>query len=237
LSTGVKSTITVIVFGAALFLLPTVAYSQEEDVDRLATAEARLDELEEEVADLEGRLAALESKSNTPVPFEQDVPTPPAVAVAPGESSRDQPIPIGESAKVGDWILTVDSISPAADELILSENTFNAPPDPGYQFFMVTVTLTYDGAESARPSSGLSFNAVGESNVAYDTFSPSCGVVPLDLGLADEVFSGGTIEGNVCFPVKSDDAASLVMYVEPFFTMDDSRTWFSLDEDVEPGDG
>jgi hypothetical protein len=119
LSTGVKSTITVIVFGAALFLLPTVAYSQEEDVDRLATAEARLDELEEEVADLEGRLAALESKSNTPVPFEQDVPTPPAVAVAPGESSRDQPIPIGESAKVGDWILTVDSISPAADELIL----------------------------------------------------------------------------------------------------------------------
>jgi hypothetical protein len=237
LKTGFKATITVIIFGGALSLLPAVVYSQEEDHDRLATAEARLDELEEAVADLEGRLAALEPESNTPVPSEQDMPTPSPVAVAPGESSRDQPVPIGESAKVGDWILTVDSVTPAADEFILSENTFNAPPDPGYQFFMVTVTMTYDGAESARPSSGLSFNAVGESNVAYDTFSPGCGVVPLDLGLADEVFTGGTIVGNVCFPVKSDEATSLVMYVDPFFSMDNSRTWFSLDDDVESGDG
>jgi hypothetical protein len=237
LSTGFKSTVTVIVFGAALSRLPTVAYSQEEDSDRLATAEARLDKLEESVADLEGRLAALEGAPNTAVPSEQGAPTPSPVAVAPGESSRDQPIPIGESAKVGDWILTVDSVNPAADELILSENTFNEPPDPGYQFFMVTLSMTYDGAESAQPSSELSFKAVGASNVAYDEFSPGCGVVPLDLSLAGEVFTGGTIEGNVCFAVKSEDASSVVMYVEPFFSMDDLRTWFSLNDDIEPGDG
>lgn len=57
-------------------------------------------------------------------------------------------------------------------------------------------------------------------------------MLPLDLELSNEVFAGGTIKGNVCFPVKAEDAASLLIYVEPLFSIDDSRTWFSLNDDT-----
>jgi hypothetical protein len=237
LTTAFKSTITVLVFGVALLLLPTGAYSQADDDDRLATAEARLGELEEAIADLEGRLAVLESESTTPVPSEQDVPTPSPATVAPGTSSRDQPVPMGTAARAGDWSISVLAVTPDAWAAIQAENQFNDPPEPGHQFVMVTISLTYEGTESADPGFDPSFKAVGESNVAYDTFSPGCGVVPRDLSSAGEVFTGGTIEANVCFSVDSEDVDSLVMYVESLFSIDDSRTWFSLNDDVEHGDG
>jgi hypothetical protein len=43
------------------------------------------------------------------------------------------------------------------------------------------------------------------------------------------VFSGGTIEFNVCFSVKSGDTSSLVMFTEDYADFDsDKRIWFAL---------
>jgi hypothetical protein len=220
-----------LVLAVSLSLQPSVSYSQENVRDRLATAEARLDDLEKTVTALEERLAALEG-TTTPVPSEQALPTPAAEAVAPGESSRDQPVPMGTAAKVGDWSIAVVAVTPDAWPIIQAENSFNDPPEPGHQFVMVTVSMTYEGMESADPGFDPSFKAVGASNVAYDTFSPGCGVVPQALSGAGEVFTGGTIEANVCFSVRSEDVASLNMYVEPLFSFDDARTWFALSEDA-----
>jgi hypothetical protein len=217
--------------------LPAAALSQDASDDRLATAEARIDELEQSLADLERRVAALEGETPTPAAVEQSAPTPTPQSATLGTSTRDQPIPMGVLGQVGDWTIVVNSVNSAAEGAILGENSFNSPPAPGMQFFMVGITATYNGTESAQPSFSLSFKSVGKSNVAYNTFSPGCGVIPANLGIADEVFSGGTIEGNVCFPVAQEDANSLVMYVEPMFSGSDSRTWFSLERDSESLDG
>ena len=64
--------------------------------------------------------------------------------------------------------------------------------------------------------------------MAYTTFENSCGVKPDELP-DSEVFTGGTIAGNICWEILSSDESSLVMFDEPFFAFgDSSRIFFSL---------
>jgi len=119
-------------------------------------------------------------------------------------------------------------VIPDATQLVLAENQFNDPPEEGQQFFIVTVSATYEGEGSSTLRAGNTFQVVGDSAVAYKTFDPSCGVIPNDFAYT-EVFSGGTIEFNVCFSVKSGDTSSLVMFTEDYADFDsDKRVWFAL---------
>jgi len=44
-----------------------------------------------------------------------------------------------------------------------------------------------------------------------------------------DVFPGGTVSGNLCWSVQSEDVASLVMYIEPLASFDESeRVFFAL---------
>src|SRR5690606_25256535 len=106
--------------------------------------------------------------------------------------------------------------------------TFNEPPGEGEQFYMARVEATYDGPESSTFWIDMSLKAVGDSSVAYEGFDGSCGVVPDSLIDAGETFPGGTIEGNVCWKVHSDDLGSLVMIAEESFVVEETRTYFSL---------
>jgi hypothetical protein len=54
------------------------------------------------------------------------------------------------------------------------------------------------------------------------------GTLSESVALAPEMFPGGTAEYEVCWQIDSKDADSLAMYVEPYFTADDSPVWFSL---------
>jgi hypothetical protein len=146
-------------------------------------------------------------------------------------SSRTEPIPFGETGAVGDLHVTVDAVEPLADELIAAANEFNEPPETGNQFFMAAVTVTNAGLEVASPWMDLNFQAVGDASVGYTEFDNSCGVVPDGGTSIADVFPGGTVTFNVCWQIASDDAGSLVMYIDPLFSFDDSeRAWFALDE-------
>ena len=115
-----------------------------------------------------------------------------------------------------------------ATQLVLTENAFNKPPPEGEQFFLVTIAATYEGEGTSTLPAGNAFQVVGESAVAYTTFDPGCGVIPNAFGFI-EVFSGGKIEFNVCFSVKSSDVPSLVMFSEDYVAFDrDKRVWFAL---------
>jgi hypothetical protein len=145
------------------------------------------------------------ARPGTPSP-----PSPPA----PG-STRATAVAMGQALVVyGGWTASVVSVTPDATAAVLAENMFNDPPAPGRQFFIARVSATYTGPGSSRFDAGFRLRAVGPSSVAYTTFNDSCGVIPDDIGDPD-VFTGGTITGNVCWSMLTSDAAGIVMFDSP----------------------
>lgn len=131
---------------------------------------------------------------------------------APKTGDRERPIPVGSEATFSNgWKLKIVGSSPSAWPAIKATNQFNDPPAPGHQFFMVKVTATYTGQGSESALGGLSFSALDSGNTEIDE---DCGVIPDELDSFKEVFSGGSLTGNVCFPVQTATASSLVMYVD-----------------------
>jgi hypothetical protein len=141
------------------------------------------------------------------------------------EGSRQNPIPVGTAVDVGEnWQVTVLNVEPDATERVLAESEYNDPPEEGRQFFIAEVSVTYTGEDSDTFSSS-ELSAVGSSSVAYSTYEDSCGEIPDELP-SREVFSGGTITGNVCWSVGSEDVDSLVMYYRN--ADQDERVFLSL---------
>jgi hypothetical protein len=162
-----------------------------------------------------------------PMAVTPPVPTPTPAPIA--GATRANPVPLGQSARVGDWTLTVTGISADAWPAIQSANMYNDPPTAGQQFFMIAVAATYLGSGSDHLDSGLTMHAVGSLNVGYTTFSNSCGVLPEpNLYMTDpEVFTGGMVSGNAaCWAISASDASSLVMYFQPFLS--GATVWFAL---------
>jgi len=52
--------------------------------------------------------------------------------------------------------------------------------------------------------------AVGPLSVGYTTYGNNAGVIP-DLLPDSELFSGGVVEGNIGWEIKSSDASALVV--------------------------
>jgi hypothetical protein len=129
-----------------------------------------------------------------------------------GVGTRENPIPLGTPpVALGDgWQVRVASIMPDATEVVLRHNQSNKPPGAGKQFFMARVTATYTGEESSKFLASLRLSAVGASSVEY-SIRESCGAIPDEFPWA-EVFSGGTVTGNICWQVATSDVPSLVMY-------------------------
>ena len=135
------------------------------------------------------------------------------------DGTRKDPIPVGQSADVGDgWTIKVTNVVADAYAVIAAENQFNDPPAPGQVFFLVRLEATYNGKDATSNTFSMDFSAVDDGDVSYNTYS--CGVIPEDLGGFDDIFQGGTISGNVCWAVDANKTASLVMYIETGFSRD-----------------
>ena len=138
-----------------------------------------------------------------------------ATTTVPG-TTRENPLPLNTGADFSNgWRIIVLSATPNANSQVAAENQFNDPPKPGHQFFMARVAVTRIGAGSESFWLEGTLRTVGGSAVAYADHSNSCGVIPDELPELQEVFSGGTIVGNLCWEIRSADAGSLVMYYEP----------------------
>ena len=148
--------------------------------------------------------------------------------------ARDSAVGIGRVGQVGNYDVTVVSVTQDATDLVMTENEFNDPPADGKQFFIARVAVTYTGSESGLPASELNFQAVGDANAAYATFTDTCGVIPDDSYLVSDLFEDGSAEFNVCWAIDSEDADSLVMYVESYLDFDADPVWFSLGNSAPP---
>jgi hypothetical protein len=141
-----------------------------------------------------------------------------------GVGERDQPVPVGEPASVTDeWELTVLEFEPDATDAVLAESEFSSEPGPGKRFATVRVRVTYLGEESGDPNFDLEFQLVGDAATGYpagiDCFEAN------DPLPTNELFTGGTAEGNVCFAVP-DGESGFGLAVAPWFSEND--WWFDL---------
>ncbi len=161
--------------------------------------------------------------------------SPPEPEPTPGLGSRDNPVPLETAFEVRNsetdhWEVSVLETTPDATALVLEENRFNGPPEEGNQFFIAKVRAKYLGPDSTRLDRSIRLKALGDGGVVYSTFGNSCGVIPDSLP-NPELFTNGTIEGNVCWEIASADTDSLLMLFDrEFLSTEGNRVWFSLQE-------
>lgn len=139
-------------------------------------------------------------------------------------TTRDNPAPIGTAIDAPNgWRITVLSVTPNANKLIDEHNYFYTPPDRDHQYFVARLSVVRIGDSAKRLD--RDFDAVGGSNVAYDTGCKYESVPkPLER---KEIFPGGSVTGNICWHVRSGDVPSLVMFYDPVYDRSERR-YFSL---------
>lgn len=133
------------------------------------------------------------------------------------QSTREQPVAFGAPVLVGDWAIRISRVNFDAASVVRKTNQFNDPPAPGQRFVMALIDATYLGEASANLAWDTAFKVVGQSNRAYATSDPGCGVLPRGVLDAPEAFTGGRVTANVCWSVPETDIASLVMFAEPLW--------------------
>lgn len=173
------------------------------------------------VADRLDRVASDCEQVSGPAPLEPPTPpTPPPVV-----GTRANPVPLGQLAGIAGgqqaagWRLRIDRATPDATDLVLSTFRGNRPPDPGDQYFLVTISLRYEGPGSGQPSAVLrALGAMSDAGRSYGLGPPDeCGVLPepqLATLAYEPVATGEEVTGNICFAVLQSDAASLLVYTK-----------------------
>lgn len=107
--------------------------------------------------------------------------------------SRDNPARIGATITSGDWQVVVNSFVPNATQQVLAANSFNDEPDPGTQYAVVNLTVTYRGEESSDANEVSVVYVTDQGNV-FTTYDNSA--VPPAPSLDGELYNGAAATGN-----------------------------------------
>lgn len=132
--------------------------------------------------------------------------------------TRAHPIAFGAPHDIGrGWTVKIASVLPDATQRILSWDSSNNPPKRGRQFYMVNLQAKRTGKKPGYLHAAFYMRAVGLSGFGYTINQNSCGSLPdPDLEIDDPlVFRNTTVQGNVCWEVRSSDAVKLVMFTAP----------------------
>jgi len=127
--------------------------------------------------------------------------------------ARTSPIGLNTPTGVGSgWQLAVTGAARDITDAVLAENQFNEPPPAGFRFVGVDVAYTYNG-EGSDIALTASTSAVSISNVSL---AEECGVIPGEVDVFSDVFTGGTVAGTLCFVVPDGGIEGLVLYTTSF---------------------
>jgi hypothetical protein len=153
-----------------------------------------------------------------------------AVAFVP-PGSHLNPYPIGAAATLtgssGNWQVKVDS---AILDANAQADPFNPPPRAGWQYALVTLTMTYGGSGSSAPTSLLdSPSQMWAEGRAYTIYPPDgCQPPQPDLGSAGRLSAGESTTGNLCYEIRSKDASTLLLSGQALKGKTRRTVWFAL---------
>ena len=143
--------------------------------------------------------------------------------------TRDNPLDAGTRIEMGDWTLAVTEVMLDATDEVMAANQFNDPPVDGRQFVMFSVDATYEGDESGTAWLDFSWAIVGAAGNTFGTgMDDYCGVIPDPLDDTGETFPGGSVSGNVCVSVESDQVEGGTIRIEESLSFDDTRAFYAL---------
>lgn len=145
-----------------------------------------------------------------------------------GRGTRENPVLLSQEAQVGDWNVAVVSVTLDATASIVDEDEFSDPPQEGSQYVLATVDATYTGTESSTFWMDVTMKFVGGKG---NTFGSPEGfaVPPNPLWNVEEAFTGASITGDALFEVPSDQVSGGVLMLEPSFSVEGSRVFFSIE--------
>ncbi len=138
---------------------------------------------------------------------------------------RDNPLPLGSTVMIGtrgapEWEVTVGPATLNATDAVLAENQFNDPPEDGFQYALLNLTVTYVGETSGTPWFDINISYVGADAVTYRS-SDSFAVAPSPFSDINELFPGGTGSGNVVIAIPGETAAEGTWRIGVSFGTDD----------------
>lgn len=152
----------------------------------------------------------------------------PTTASAAGVGTRENPVPLGTAAEVGDgWSMTVNSVNLDAADVITEANSYVDPPPDGKRFVLVNVTTAYNGEDES--SYGIELEVLGSvTNKPVSTWDATKMLTAPDPQYdGGELFQGGTETGNEAFEISNDDADTLVIIATTNYGIGNNRTFFA----------
>lgn len=175
---------------AGVIALTAVVSSAVDDALAETSVEIQTTKPEAEVAPTEEGAA-----EDQPAPAEK-----PAAEVG----TRENPAPIGVAFSSRDWEVVVNSVTLDATAEVLAANEINGPPEPGFQYMLVNLTVTYTGEDSSLDSMvSLAYvSAAGEVFNTFDAFA----VAPEPRFGMNELYTDASSTGNevIAIPVAAD---------------------------------
>lgn len=148
-----------------------------------------------------------------------------------GEPAAEEPpadaevLPLGESAEVGDYTVTVTSVTLDGNEIVAGANEFNEPPTN--QYVVVELDVTYNGTEEAQPYLDLSVVFDGADARQYDE-STCMAYLPKDGTDVPTLTTGGQASYQTCMDVPAEAMDGARLFVEPTFSMDEVRAYWAV---------
>jgi hypothetical protein len=145
-----------------------------------------------------------------------------------GFGTPDNPVPLGQSGRVGEWEARVVALIPDATEVVMDAFDFNDPPAEGKQFVMVRLELTYRGEQASSHLLDLGFRLQTADGRTYNEFDDTCGLFPDEIDQVAPTAPGASQSGTMCWSVATDDVEQLQLLLDSLVTIDEPQTWFAL---------
>ena len=134
--------------------------------------------------------------------------------------TRDNPVPIGVPADMGDgWTVTVNSVDLNANEELVGGSMFNDEPPAGSVYILINVTATYNGSDD-KATPFMYMSGVTSSNLEIDGLDNFV-LAPDSFDSISDVFAGGSETGDFALTVPIAELDSLVLYTNLGFIGDD----------------
>lgn len=135
-------------------------------------------------------------------------------------------LPLGQTAEVGEYTVTVTGVNLNANEIIANENQFNEPPTN--QYVLVDISVVYNGDDEGDPWIDLSHSFQGTDARQYD--SSSCTAVqPNPVMDVPTLTNGGAADYQVCMDVPAEAMDGASVFVEELLSFtDSSRAYWAV---------
>lgn len=143
--------------------------------------------------------------------------------------TRENPLPLGERATLGDYEVAVTAVNLDATDVVMDANEFNEAPAEGNTFVLVTLAGTFLGEENPEGNPGFDLSAVivGSDARQYADFD-SLAVPPNPLYDSPTLEAGGQFEGNALIEMPTEALDGAALFVEATLSFDNTATYWAL---------